>query len=70
VCAGTRQAVPHRFSPRAIEVAHFLIRADVEGDTADFLAAIDRRWPGLSFRDFWGAYVLADALTWKAEGKA
>jgi hypothetical protein len=65
-----RRIHPQKFGPSAIEVAHFLIRADVEGDTADFLAAIDRRWPGLSFRDFWGAYVLAEAVAWKTEGKA
>jgi hypothetical protein len=60
--------IPLRFGPRAIEVGHFLIRADVDGDTRDFLAEINRRWPDLSFRDFWGGYVLAEALAIKTEG--
>jgi hypothetical protein len=58
----------HTFGPRAIAVGRFLAYADVDGDTADFLAAIHRRWPDLSFRDFWGGYVLAAALLMKTEG--
>jgi hypothetical protein len=46
------------------------MHGDVEGDTRDFLAEINRRWPDLSFRDFWAAYVLADALLWKTKGNA
>jgi hypothetical protein len=60
----------HTFGPRAVAVGHFLAYADVPGDTADFLQEINRRWPDLSFRDFWGAYVLAQALLQKTEGAA
>jgi hypothetical protein len=62
--------IPLKFSPRAIEVGRFLAYGDVEGDTRDFLAEIDRRWPNLSFRDFLGAYALASAVAWTPEGRA
>jgi hypothetical protein len=58
----------YTFGPRAVEVGRFLAFADVEGSPVDFLEEIDRRWPGLSFRDFWGAYVFAAAMAWKPEG--
>jgi hypothetical protein len=62
---------PHTFGPKAIAVGNFLAHTDIPGaDTADFLEEIDRRWPDLSFRDFWGAFVLALALRMKTEGKA
>jgi hypothetical protein len=61
--------IPLKFSPRAIEVGRFLAYGDVEGDTRDFLAEINRRWPDLSFKDFWGGYVLAEAVAWKPEGR-
>jgi hypothetical protein len=57
------------FGPKAIAVGRFLAYADVPGNTADFLEAIDRRWPDLSFRDFWGAFVLALALRTETEGE-
>jgi hypothetical protein len=66
----TRPIPRHTFGPRAIEVGRFLAYADVPGGTADFLAEINRRWPDLSFRDFWGAYVLAESLAWKPEDSA
>jgi hypothetical protein len=65
-----RRVLCHKFGPRAVAVGHFLAYGDVPGDTADFLEENNRRWPGLSFRDFWGGYVLAESLTWKIEGKA
>jgi hypothetical protein len=61
--------IPHRFSPRAVEVGRFLAYGDA-ADTRAFLEEINCRWPDLSFRDFWGAYVLAEAVAWKPEGKA
>ena len=39
-------------------------------DPTQALEAINRRWPDLSFRDFWGAYVLAQALAMPTEGRA
>jgi hypothetical protein len=60
----------HTFGPRAIAVGRFIAYADVPGDTADFLEKINRRWPDLAFRDFWGGYVLAEALALKTEGAA
>jgi hypothetical protein len=69
--SGAQRHIPrHKFGPRAAEVGRFLMTADVPGDTAAFLKEIDRRWPDLSFRDFWGAYVLANALLWKTKGTA
>jgi hypothetical protein len=66
----SRQIPRITFGPRAIEVGRLLAYADVPGDTADFLEEINRRWPDPSFRDFWGAYVLAESLAWKPEGRA
>jgi hypothetical protein len=60
----------HTFGPRAIEIGNFLAHGWVDGDTVDWLEAINARWPDLSFRDFWGAYVLALALTQETEGNA
>ena len=60
----------HCFGPRAIAVGRFIAYADVPADTADFLEAINKRWPDLGFRDFWGAYVLAEALAMETEGSA
>jgi hypothetical protein len=65
---GSRQAT--KFGLHAPAVAHFLMHGDVPGDTRHFLAEINRRWPDLSFRDFLGAYMLADALLWKTKGSA
>ena len=45
----------HTFGPREIAVGRFIAYADVAGDTADFLEATNKRWPDLSFRDFWAA---------------
>lgn len=65
-----RRIPHHKFGPRAVEVGRFIAYANVSGDTADFLEAINRRWPDLSFRDFWGAYVLAQAMAMPTEGRA
>lgn len=65
-----RQIPRHTFGPRAVAVGQFLAYADVPGDTSDFLEEINRRWPGLSFRDFWGGYVLAASLARETEGSA
>jgi hypothetical protein len=40
------------------------------GSTLDSLGEINRRWPDLSFKDFWGAGVLAAAVEWEREGRA
>lgn len=58
----------HTFGPRAIAVGRSIAYVDVPGDTADFLS--NKRWPDLSVRDFWGAYVLAEALAMETEGNA
>jgi hypothetical protein len=60
----------YTFGRRVVEVGCFLAFADVEGRTLDFLEDINRRWPDLSFKDFWGAYVLAAAVEWEPEGRA
>ena len=65
-----RRIPRHTFGPRAVEVGHFIAYADVPGDTVDFLEKINRRWPDLTFRDFWGAYVLALALAMQTEGRS
>jgi hypothetical protein len=62
----------HSFGPRAIELARFL-RPELErGNVVDVavLTEIDRRWPRLSFHDFFGAVVLAEALALQPRGRA
>lgn len=39
-------------------------------DMRDVLEAINRKWPDISFCDFWGGYVLAAALAQEMEGSA
>jgi hypothetical protein len=66
-----RRMIPrHEFGPTAIAVGHFLAFADVLGTTIDFVEVMNRRWPDLSFRDFWGAFVLAESLAWMPKGSA
>jgi hypothetical protein len=64
--------VRHRFGPVAIQLAKQM-HADgvVPHDTT--LAALEqiaREHPTLSFHDFWGAAVLAQALAIKPKGRA
>jgi hypothetical protein len=65
-CASRRQ--PVRFGPDIGEVARFI--AVAHADSLSFLTEVDHRWPGLSFRDFRGACVLAAAMTTPVEGTA
>jgi hypothetical protein len=51
------------FGPHVIKLAYFIRDTEMApADTVEFLTEVDRRWPGLSFRDFLGACVLAEAL--------
>jgi hypothetical protein len=62
---------PERFGPDVRALARFLATSLVEpADSLGLLQEIDRRWPGLSFRDFMGARVLAAALVMPTEGSA
>jgi hypothetical protein len=46
----------HRFGPHVIKIAHFLRDSSVPPeDVVGFMIEVDRRWPGLPFRDFVGA---------------
>jgi hypothetical protein len=66
-----RRIIHHRFGSHVIALAHFLADTEVAPtDTVAFLIEVNRRWPGLSFRDFMGAAVLAEALAMKTEGNA
>jgi hypothetical protein len=61
------------FGPQAIAVGHFLTAEAgliPDDDVLAALAEIRKRWPALSFRDFWGAAVLAQALALKPRGSA
>ena len=62
----------HVFGPDAIAAARTLraMRIAPGDDVIDALAEINRRHPSLSFRDFWGAAVLAQALAIKPRGNA
>jgi hypothetical protein len=56
----------NNFGPHVIAIARFLANTEVAPeDTVAFLIEVNRRWPGLSFRDFMGAAVLAEALAMK-----
>src|ERR1700741_1222941 len=70
----TNASSPHRhvFRPPTIAVGHFIVGAGVvpDDEVLAVLPEIQRRWPGLSFRDFWGACILAAALAPKQEGSA
>jgi hypothetical protein len=62
----------HRFGPRAVEVAHFMraLHMTPGDDVLAALAEINCCHPSLTFRDFWGAAVLAQALAMNVEGHA
>jgi hypothetical protein len=62
----------HRtFGPHVITLAYFLRESEVPpGEVVHFFEEVDRRWLDLSFRDFLGAAVLAEALAMKTEGSA
>jgi hypothetical protein len=62
--------VRQQFGPQVVALAHFMRDPDAPFDMVPFLEEVDRRWPGLSFRDFFGACVLAEALAMKVEGTA
>jgi hypothetical protein len=62
---------PQRFGPHVPALARFMVVSTVEPtDSLSFLTEVDRRWPGLSFRDFMAARVLAAALVMPVEGRA
>jgi hypothetical protein len=62
---------PHRdFGPHVATLARFMATTAVTADSLSFLTEIDRRWPGLSFRDFMAARVLAAALVMQTEATA
>jgi hypothetical protein len=58
------------FGPCVAELARFMASTIELADTLSLLTEIDRRWPGLSFRDFMAANVVAAAMTMKVEGRA
>jgi hypothetical protein len=62
---------PHsNFGPHVPALARFMATTAATADSVALLVEIDRRWPGLSFRDFMGAAVLAEAFVMKTEGTA
>jgi hypothetical protein len=59
------------YGPTVIEIAHFLADAPYATEQhITVLHEVDRRWPGLTFRDFLGAAVLAEALAMRPQGEA
>jgi hypothetical protein len=60
------------FPPHIVAIAWFLADSnDVPAeDVTRFFDEVDRRWPGLPFRDFARAPRLAEALLLKTEGNA
>jgi hypothetical protein len=60
---------PQRFGPDVPALARLLVEAGALADIA-LLAEINRRWPNLPFRDFFGGTVLAAALVMPTEGTA
>jgi hypothetical protein len=60
----------YKFGPQVIEIAKFLTPLISCCDTVSLFQEVDRRWPSLSFRDFLGAAVLAEALALEPEGRA
>ena len=67
---GRAITVHYRFGPHVIALTHFMRDPDAPVEMVPFLEEVNRRWPGLSFRDFFGAAVLAEALAMKTEGNA
>jgi hypothetical protein len=69
--AHTQGQRPERFGRDVHAIARLLAEAETGGiDTFTLLTEIDRRWPGLPFRDFLGAHVLAVALGMETRGNA
>jgi hypothetical protein len=65
----TPRRKPDRFGgPHVPELARLI--AISPPDSVSVLIEIDKRWPGLSFRDFMAANVLAAAIALKTEGNA
>ena len=62
--------VQRNFGPQVIEIAKFLAPLIACCDTVSLFQEVDRRWPELSFRDFLGAAVLAEALVLEPRGRA
>ena len=62
--------VQRNFGPQVIEIAKFLAPLIACCDTVSLFQEVDRRWPELSFRDFLGAAVLAEALALEPRGRA
>jgi hypothetical protein len=60
----------YTFGPEVIAVAKFLAPLISRSDTIALFQEVDRRWPELSFRDFLGAAVLAEALALEPRGRA
>jgi hypothetical protein len=59
------------FGPHVIALAHFLRDARFATmDTVPFLIEVRHRWPGLSFDEFVGACILAEALAMQPRGHA
>jgi hypothetical protein len=63
------QGSHHRFGPHVVKLAQFLA-AEFGGDLVEVIVEVDRRYPGLSFHDFMGATVLAEAIALKPQGRA
>ena len=67
-----RAIVPHQselgFGPHVPELAKLIAVSQVDG--LSVLAEIYQRWPGLPFRDFMAASVLAVAMGMKTGGRA
>jgi hypothetical protein len=62
--------VQRNFGPQVIEIAKFLVPLIACCGTVSLFQEVDRRWPELSFRDFLGAAVLAEALALEPRGRA
>jgi hypothetical protein len=60
----------HKFGPISIRVSVFLLERRKAGEhVVDAFEAINTAFPGLSFRDFWGGCVLADAIVGRPDLK-
>jgi hypothetical protein len=64
------RVVHYKFGPNVIAIAKFLVPLITCTDTVSLFQEVDRRWPDLSFRDFLGAAVLAEALALEPRGRA
>ena len=49
------------FGPRSFHIARFCITSEAP-TLADLLDEVAEAWPGLSFEDFRGGYILSDIL--------